>query len=153
MFNNDMHIKMRKAKDRVKHAIASDHGCTLLATGICGDDGRLALAAVQAGAKLLEPNHPAVALARGHRGVSNMHDAEQIRHEIPLQEMARVTHGVRNVVGSDVYITVGIPGGFTEILPVPLKEEDFCTMSNAGADGLHVHKSDIGFGSPYRSGP
>ena len=68
---------------------------------------------------------------------------KKIRHEISVDQMAEVTHGVRSVVGNDVYITVGIPGGFTEILPTPLTEDDFLKMSRSGADGLHTHKSSL----------
>ena len=143
MIYGDMARRMAKARERVDRAIALHGGTTLLATGITGDDARMARAAVDAGAKLLEPNHPAVALARGHKGVTNMDDAEEIRHEIPLNEMAEVTRGVREVVGDDIYITVGVPGGFTEIVPTLLTEEDFKTMAVAGADGLHVHKSNL----------
>ncbi|KFS19236.1 hypothetical protein AK63_23165, partial [Salmonella enterica subsp. enterica serovar Bareilly str. CFSAN000955] len=91
---------------------------------------------------LLEPNHPALALARGHKGVSNMHAAEQIRHEITNSQMAEAVHGVRNVVPDDIFITVGIAGGFTETLPVPLSEKEILEIAHAGADGLHTHKSD-----------
>ena len=70
-----------------------------------------------------------------------MHKAEQIRHEIPIAEMAKVTSGVRQIAGPDIYITVGIPGGFTEVMPTILKDEDFLLMSEAGADGLHIHKT------------
>ena len=38
---------------------------------------------------------------------------------------------------------MGIPGGFTEVVPMPLKDEDFAMMALAGADGLHTHKSSI----------
>ena len=72
-----------------------------------------------------------------------MHDAEAIRHEITVDQMAEVTRGVRSVVPSDVYITVGIPGGFTEVVPHPLTDEDFMKMALAGADGLHTHKSSL----------
>ena len=143
MIHADMERKMEIARKKVLDAIELDHGCTLLSTGITGDDARFAKAAVDAGARLLEPNHPAVALARGHKGVTKMHDAEQIRHEIPISEMASVTHGVRQVVGPDIYITVGIPGGFTEVVPTILKDEDFKLMSDAGADGLHIHKTSL----------
>ncbi|MDI4702801.1 hypothetical protein MJI37_32330, partial [Salmonella enterica subsp. enterica serovar Cerro] len=49
---------------------------------------RLAKAVCEAGVKLLEPNHPALALARGHKGVSNMHAAEQIRHLVNSEPYA-----------------------------------------------------------------
>ena len=143
MFENDMKRKMVFAMDKVRKAIEKGNGHTILSTGITGDDARMAKAAVEGGVTMLEPNHPAVVLARGYKGVYSMHEAEQIRHEITVDQMAEVTHGVRNVVGKDIYITVGIPGGFTETVPTILTDEDFIKMSRAGADGLHTHKSSL----------
>lgn len=143
MIIGDMEQKRNRGLKKVKDAIAEHGGTTLLSTGITGDDARFALAAVKAGAKLIEPNHPAVALARGHKGVTTMHDAEDVRHEIPMEEMAKVVHGVRLVVGPDIYITVGAPGTFAEIIPAPFTEEHAWMLSRAGADGLHTHKSTI----------
>lgn len=143
MIIGDMQQKRDRGIKKVKDAIALHGGTTLLSTGITGDDARFALAAVQAGAKLVEPNHPAVALARGHNGVTTMHAAEDVRHEIPMEEMARVIHGVRQVVGPDIYITTGAPGTFAEIIPTPFTEEHAWMLSRAGADGLHTHKSTI----------
>ena len=131
MFKGDMNKKRAKALQKVKDAIALHGGQTILSTGITGDDARLAKAVCEAGVKLLEPNHPALALARGHKGVSNMHAA-----------MAEAVHGVRNVVPDDIFITVGIAGGFTETLPVPLSDTEILEIARAGADGLHTHKSD-----------
>ena len=139
----DMEKKRKLAIKKVYDAIKLHGGTTLLSTGITGDDARLAKAAVEAGARMLEPNHPAVALARGYKGVTSMHDAELIRHEIEIDEMIKVTRGVRNVVGNDIFITVGIPGGFTELVPIVLEDDVFIRLSQAGADGLHIHKSSI----------
>lgn len=110
MFKGDMNKKRATAIKKVKDAIALHGGQTILSTGITGDDARLAKAVCEAGVKLLEPNHPALALARGHRGVTDMHAAEQIRHEISNTQMAEACQGVRNVVPDDVFITVGISG-------------------------------------------
>ena len=143
MFQNDMDRKMQFSMDKVKRALEKGNGHTILSTGITGDDARMAKAVVDAGVSMLEPNHPALALARGYKGVTYMHEAEKIRHEITVSQIAEVTRGVRSVVGNDVYITVGIPGGFTEILPTPLTDEDFLMMSRSGADGLHTHKSSL----------
>jgi cyclase len=143
MIRADMKRKMEIARLRVLNAIEEHGGTTILSTGITGDDARMAKAAVDAGAKMLEPNHPAVVLARGHRGITSMHKAEQFRHEIPMSEMARITSGVRAVVGPEIYITVGIPGGFTELIPTILTDDDFKLMSVSGADGLHVHKTSL----------
>ena len=143
MITNDMKRKMEFAKEKVQQAILEGKGHTILSTGITGDDARMAKAAVDAGAKMLEPNHPALALARGHKGVTSMHEAEAIRHEISVEQMAEVTRGVRNGVGENIYITVGITGGFTETMPTPLTDDDFMKMALAGADGLHTHKSSL----------
>jgi len=143
MIKADMKRKMEIARQKVLKAIELHGGTTLLSTGITGDDARMAKAAIDAGARMIEPNHPAVVLARGYKGVTSMHKAEQIRHEIPISEMAKVTHGIRQIAGPDIYITVGIPGGFTEVVPKILKDEDFILMSESGADGLHVHKTSL----------
>lgn len=143
MILNDMSLKRARSMEIVRKAIEKGHGHTILSTGITGDDARLARAAVEAGATMLEPNHPAVVLARGHRGITVMHDAENFRHEISIDQMAEVTRGVRAVVGEDIYITVGIPGSFTERKPVILTDEDMEKMSLAGANGIHCHKSCI----------
>jgi len=143
MISGDMNRKRFFGMEKVKSAIAAHNGTTILSTGISGDDARMALAAVEAGARMLEPNHPALALARGHKGVKTMHDAEALRHEIHMDEMVKVVSGVRNVVGPDIFITVGVPGSFTEVLPTPFTEEDAFRLSRAGADGIHTHKSTI----------
>lgn len=143
MIVGDMRRKRENAIRKVLSAIDAHGGTTLLATGITGDDARMARAAVQAGARMLEPNHPAVALARGYRGVTSMHAAEAVRHEISMAQMAEVTQGTRSVVGPDIFITVGVPGGFAEVLPMPLTEQDVRLIASAGADGLHVHKADL----------
>ena len=141
MIVGDMQRKREFGLKKVTDAIAAHGGTTLLATGLTGDDARLALAAVQAGARMLEPNHPAVALARGHKGVTSMHAAEEVRHEIAFDEMVRVTAGVRAVVGPEIFITVGVPGSFTETMPTPFTDEQAYALARAGADGVHTHKS------------
>lgn len=144
MIRSDMRQKRERARQKVLQAIELHGGSTILSTGISGDDARVAKAVVDAGVKLIEPNHPAVALARGYKGVTNMHDAEAIRHEVPMADMIGVTRGVRNVVGEDIFITVGIPGGFHELVPMEIPDEVFIDLSRAGADGLHIHKSSLG---------
>ncbi|NMB01916.1 MAG: histidine biosynthesis protein [Firmicutes bacterium] len=143
MISSDMKKKRETARTKVLKAIAEHGGTTLLSTGISGDDARIAKAVVDVGIKLIEPNHPAVALARGYRGVTNMHDAEAIRHEVPMEDMVTVTRGVRSVVGNEVFITVGVPGGFHELVPMEIPEQAFLDLSRAGADGLHTHKSSL----------
>lgn len=143
MIIGDMKQKREKAIQKVWGAINEHGGTTLLSTGITGDDGRMARAAVEAGARLLEPNHPSVILARGLYGVSSMNETRAVRHKLPLETMLEVIEGVRNAVGEEVYITAGVPGIFTENRPIILNEDDYIKISYAGADGLHTHKHTI----------
>lgn len=143
MIRGDMREKRRLALQKVWNAIEEHNGTTLLSTGITGDDARMAMAAVAAGARLLEPNHPAVVLARGLYGARSMGEAETVRYKLPLEEMLKVISGVRNAVGPDVIITAGVPGGFPEERPVVLRDEDFIAISQAGADSLHIHKNSL----------
>jgi putative N-acetylmannosamine-6-phosphate epimerase len=128
---------------RVRAAIAHHGGTTMLSTGITGDDARMARAAVAGGARMLEPNHPAVALRSGLDGVTTMHDAEAVRHKVPIALMADVVRGVRAVVGPEIVITVGIPGAFEEVAVTPVSDADMALIAEAGADGLHTHKADL----------
>ena len=143
MIRGDMQRKREVAMKKVRDAIEAHGGTTILSTGITGDDARLAKSAVDAGARLLEPNHPAAALARGYKGVTSMHDAEVLRHEITTQDMARIVQGIRNVVGQDIFITVGAAGTFAETVPMPFEDQDAMELARAGADGLHVHKTTL----------
>lgn len=139
----DMLRRRENALAKVRGAIEAHGGTTLLSTGITADDSRLAKAVVDSGVRMLEPNHPAIALARGIRGVQDMNTAEQVRHEVDLDEIDRVVQGVRRVSGPDVFITVGIPGGFTELHPVDVTEKALYDLARAGADGLHTHKASL----------
>ena len=128
---------------RVRAAIALHGGTTILSTGITGDDARMARAAIAGGARMLEPNHPAVALRSGLHGVTTMHDAESVRHLVPISLMADVVRGVRAVVGPEIVITVGVPGAFEEVASVTVSDADMALIADAGADGLHTHKADL----------
>ncbi|MBN8881163.1 MAG: hypothetical protein J0H73_02480, partial [Salana multivorans] len=138
---SDMNRRRTHSMEIVHEAIEAHGGTTLLSTGITADDARLASAVVDGGVRLLEPNHPAIALARGIHGVRDMHSAEAVRQDVDLIEIEHVVAGVRAVVGPDIFITVGIPGGFTELHPVALTEQNFYDLARAGANGLHTHKS------------
>ncbi|MCR4397959.1 MAG: histidine biosynthesis protein [Firmicutes bacterium] len=119
----------------------------LMLGGIMGTDMRIARAAFEAGVRIFEPNHPAMALQMGLGGVTTMNAAEKVRHLVPMSRMVDAVRGLRAVCGDEVFITVGFPGTFTEEVPVPLSLEDVLSVARAGADCLHTHKScleDVG---------
>lgn len=142
MITGDMRLKRDLAMRKLREAIELHAGTTVAVSG-CVDDPRFGLAAVEAGARILEPNHGERALALGYKGAKTMHDTVPIRHEIPLEEMAKAIRGLRNVVGAEIFIFVGVPGNFTELVPLMMTEEKAEMLAYAGADGLHTHKSTL----------
>jgi cyclase len=139
----DMQRRRDRAIAKVHAAIEAHGGTTLLSTGITADDARLARAVADTGVRMFEPNHPAIALARGLHGVQDMDSAEGVRHELDMGEVYRVVRGVRAVLGHELFITVGFPGGFTEVDPVEVSDGTFADLARAGADGVHTHKSSL----------
>ena len=138
-----MKYRRRLAMDKVYNAINEHGGTTLLSTGMTADDCRLAKAVVDSGVKLLEANHSSVALRDGCRGITTMMEAEFVRYEVSVETMGNVVRGLRNVLGNEVFITVGALGTFQEPVYFPFQEEHAEILSYAGADGLHVHKIDL----------
>jgi cyclase len=133
--------KLQQGREKVSQALAENRNFAIMATGITGDDCRIALAAVNAGVRIIELNHPSVSLCIGLEGVTTMRQAEDIRHKLPRSEVYRKIEALRRVVTDDVYISVAVAGLFVEAVPSVLTAEDYRQLVEAGADGLHVHKA------------
>ena len=133
--------KLQQGRGKVYRALEENRNFTIMATGITGDDCRIALAAVNAGVRIIEVNHPSVSLCIGLQGVTTMRQAEDIRHKLPRCEVYRKIEALRRVVSDDVYISAAVSGLFVEAIPSALTSEDYRQLAEAGADGLHVHKA------------
>lgn len=114
--------------NKVYKAIENGNGHTILSTGITGDDARLAKAVVDTGVTMLEPNHPALALARGYKGVTSMHDAEQIRHTFGLP--ARTPEEVAKVAGQIPTVLKERLCALAESVNVPTLAEGGINLTN-----------------------
>lgn len=135
-------LKMNSARAKLQKAFEA-HQPALQLGGMAATDPRLARAAVDAGVRILEPNHTAVACARGLRGTAAMGEAYAFKHEVPMTMVAEVVAAVRRVVTEDTFIVVGAPGTFDEAVPVPFGEVEAQTVTEVGADGLFLEKSDL----------
>lgn len=71
-----------------------------------------------------------------------MYVVEQICYEIINSQMVEVVYGVCNVVLDDIFIIVGIVGGFIEILLVLFSEKEILEIVCVGVDGLYMYKFD-----------
>lgn len=139
-YETEAKIKMRKEK---LNKIVSAQKPALMLGGLMGTDMRITKAAYEGGCRIFEPNHPAMALQMGLCGVTNMKQAEEIRHLVPLERMITAVKGIRSITSEEVFITCGARGTFTEKEPVPFTLEDALKLAYAGADCLHTHKSNI----------
>lgn len=143
MNSHDAKLKCTRSIEKIQKAI-SEHRPTLMVGGIIASTPAIAKTAVDAGLRLLEPNHPAVGLTRGFfPGVTTMNEAEAVRYKLPYEIMLDTVRGLRNMIGEVPYICVGIPGVFTEKSPIRLTEDIIYRFSEAGADGFHQHKSSL----------
>jgi cyclase len=141
MIKKDVTKRLQRGREKIRRALEEHRNFTIMATGITGDDCRIALAAVKAGVRIIEVNHPSVSLCLGFQGVKTMREAEDIRHQLPRIEVYRKIEALRRVVDDGVYISAAVAGLFTETVPAPMTAEDYGRLAQAGADGLHVHKA------------
>jgi len=142
MMRKDMEIRLKRGRDKIQSALQLHHGFSVMATGITADDCRIAAAAVSAGVRIIELNHPSISLSIGWSGVRTMREAENMRHRLPFSAVVEKIDALRRVIDEEVYLSVAVPGLFLEPVPILRTREDFQALASAGADGLHVHKPD-----------
>jgi hypothetical protein len=141
MITRSTQQRLKRGREKIRRALDHNRNFTIMATGITGDDCRIALAAVRAGVRIIEVNHPSVSLGLGFQGVTTMREAEDIRYRLPRVEVYKKIEALRRIVTDEVYISAAVSGLFTEAVPIQLDKGDFSRLARAGADGLHVHKA------------
>ena len=107
--------------------------------GVSATDPRFAEVAVNAGVRVLEPNHTAVSCARARKGLVSMREAYAYKHELEFEVVLEVVRALRRVVPQSVFILCAAPGTFDEVEP-SFTERHGHMLSEAGADGLFVEK-------------
>lgn len=109
--------------------------------GVAATDPRFATVAVEAGVRVLEPNHTAITCARAKGGLTSMREAYQRKHELEFDAVLEVVSTIRSVIPEYVFIISAAPGTFDEIEP-QFEEWQAQKLSEAGADGLFIEKDD-----------
>ena len=139
-----MKYRRDSAMSKVRKAIADHNGCTILSAGITSIvPGITALAAVEAGVRMIEISQNGVALDYGFMGVKDRRRAIRVSHLLPTEWMVQKVEGMRNVLGDDVFIAVGTPGLWTQPGPARFDDDLGLALARAGADGLHTHFSTL----------
>lgn len=114
---------------------------TLQLGGVAATDPRFATAAVEAGVRVLEPNHTAITCARAKGGLTSMREAYEHKHELEFDAVLEVVSTIRSVIPEYIFIISAAPGTFDEVEP-QFEEWQAHKLSEAGADGLFIEKDD-----------
>src|SRR4029078_9860093 len=64
-------------------------------------------------------------------------------HGVPTAELAARIRQLRPALGQDVFLNVAAGGTFNQIGPARVDDDAAFVLSQAGADGIHFHKSDV----------
>lgn len=109
--------------------------------GVAATDPRFAVAAVNAGVRVLEPNHTAITCSRARGGITSMREAYQRKHELEFDAVLETVSAIRRAVPENIFILCAAPGTFDE--PEPEFEGwQAEKLSEAGADGLFIEKDE-----------
>lgn len=141
-YSADMEIKMSKARGKISEALRKARPALMIGNTL-SEDPRIVRAAMEAGVTLFEMNHASGALRMGLNGYTRMCDAELVRYQTDLGMMLETIRALRRVNGDSFFLTVAVPGLFTEVVPVPFTDDMALALSEAGADCLHVHKNGL----------
>jgi imidazole glycerol-phosphate synthase subunit HisF len=110
--------------------------------GVAATDPRFAKVAIEAGVRVLEPNHTAISCARSYKGNTMMREAYVHKHEVDFNIVLDVVQTIRRVAREHVFILCGAPGTFDELHP-QFEESHGQLLSEAGVDGLFIEKNDL----------
>jgi len=139
----DMRLKLERGREKIQQALR-EHGTTILAAGPISIVPFLGKAAADAGVRMIEITHNGVALDLGLEGIYDRHGAASVSYLVPMEDMLRKVKGFRSVVGEEVYLSVGVPGVWTQMGPSVFTEEYALELSRVGADGFHTHLHSLG---------
>ncbi len=141
MYSNDSLLKLKRNREKLRIELNRHHP-SLMVGGLIGNIPALANSAISAGLSIVEPSHPAIALARGlFPNITDLNSAEKIRYKVRKDTMVDLVKEMRNLIGDDVLIGAGVPGVWNEDFPIDFDIDFAISLSQAGIDSLHTHKS------------
>lgn len=134
-------IKRGEGRDKLLKAFEVAQPALQLG-GVAATDPRFARTAVEAGVRVLEPNHTAITCARARGGLTSMRDAYEHKHKLEFAHVIEIVLMLRRVIPEDVFILIAAPGTFDETEPV-FEEWQAQELADSGADGLFVEKNNF----------
>lgn len=141
-----MRLKLAIGSEKIRSAIAADGGTTVYGAHLLPHCVPFLPALIESGMKILEITHGSLYLAKNpprtrvHEG--GRYEALKASYGVPVEELAAKIREIRPALG-DIFLNVGAPGTFNQIGPTFFTDESAFLLSQAGADGIHTHQSNL----------
>ncbi|MBM3779893.1 MAG: hypothetical protein FJW23_16935 [Acidimicrobiia bacterium] len=141
-----MTLKLEMGRERIRAILAADGGMTLYGAHLLPHAAVWLPAVLGTGIRMLEIAHDSLYLARNPPRVSvvsgGRYDSMRYSQTIPVTELAERIRQLR-VALEDVFLNVVAPGTYNQPGAPRFTDDSAFALSQAGADGLHVHLSSL----------
>lgn len=140
-------LKLAIGRDKLRAAIEADGGTTVYAAHLLPHTAPWLPGVLASGVRILEITHGSIHLSQNppRRDVASGGRYESLlaSYGVPVAELAARIRQLRPALGPDVFLNVAAGGTFNQIGPARFDDEAAFLLSQAGADGIHTHKSDL----------
>ncbi len=140
-------LKLAIGREKLRNAIAADGGTTVYAAHLLPHAAPWLPGVIASGVKILEITHGSIYLSQNppRRDVAfgGRYESLLASYGVPVTELAARIRQLRPALGPDIFLNVAAGGTFNQIGPARFDDEAAYLLSQAGADGIHFHKSDV----------
>lgn len=140
-------LKLAIGRDKLRAAIEADGGTTVYAAHLLPHTAPWLPGVLASGVRILEITHGSIHLSQNppRRDVAfgGRYESLLASYGVPVADLAARIRQLRPSLGPDVFLNVAAAGTFNQIGPARFDDEAAFLLSQAGADGIHFHKSDV----------
>ena len=140
-------LKLAIGREKVRAAIAADGGTTVYAAHLLPHAAPWLPGVLASGVKMLEITHGSIYLSQNPPlrdvAMGGRYESLMASYGVPVTELAARIRQIRPALGPEVFLNVAAGGTFNQIGPARFDDEAAFLLSQAGADGIHFHKSDL----------
>ena len=140
-------LKLAIGREKVRAALEADAGTTVYAAHLLPHTAPWLPGVIASGVKFLEITHGSIYLAhnppRKDLAFGGRYESLLASYGVPVEELARRIRELRPALGQDIFLNVAAAGTFNQIGPARFDDNAAFLLSQAGADGIHFHKSDL----------
>jgi len=140
-------LKLALGREKVRSAIAAGGGTAVYAAHLLPHTAPWLPGVLASGVRMLEITHGSIYLSQNppRRDVAfgGRYESLMSSYGVPVGELAARIRQLRPALGPDIFLNVAAGGTFNQIGPARFDDEAAFLLSQAGADGIHFHKSDL----------